>query len=140
VRGGYSPFDPQSSNLDSGGLELGVDQLLVNGDPGLSGGSGTGGWNAEDMLLTNETKYGYKSTYNSDLTEYTLPVEKQNTEEYRRRELEAEKLAMEIESSASYKKNIDKELSDNEEEEEAFSAVVRAPQSHSGKKLSLFQT
>lgn len=84
------------------------------------------GWNVEEMLLTNQTKYGYKSTYNSDLSEYTLPVQKEDSEEFRRREEEAEKIAQEIESSASYRRNIDKELSDNEEEEEAFSAVIRA--------------
>ena len=78
------------------------------------------------MLKTNQQKYGYKSTYNSDLLEYTIPVEKEDTEEYRRREEVAEKLAAEIESSATYRRNIDKELSDNDEEEEAFSAVVRA--------------
>ena len=83
------------------------------------------------MLLTNQTKYGYKSTYNSDLSEYTLPVEKENTEEYKRREEEAEKLANEIESSSTYRKNVDKELSDNEEEEDAFSAVVRSPNNSS---------
>lgn len=54
-----------------------------------------------------------------------VAVEKEDTEEYRKREEEAEKIANEIESSTSYKNNVDKELSDNEEEEAVFSAVDR---------------
>jgi len=104
------------NDVESGGSSLDLDSSI--------GGESTG-WGVEEMFLTNQTKYGYKSTYNSDLTEYTLPVEKENTDEYRKREEEAEKIAMEIESSTSYRKNIDKELSDGEEEEEAFSAVLR---------------
>ena len=116
-------FDDENEN-HGGGLDDEPMNTQFNGMDLNGGDSGTG-WNAEDMLLTNEAKYGYKSTYNSDLVEYTLQVEREDTEDYRRREEEAEKLALEIESSTSYKKNIDKELSDNEEEEEAFSAVVR---------------
>ena len=59
------------------------------------------------------------------LNVFRLAVEKEDTEEYRRREEEAEKIAREIESSTAYKNNVDKELSDNEEEEQKFSAVVR---------------
>lgn len=55
-----------------------------------------------------------------------IPVEKEDSEDYRRREEEAEKIAREIESSSTYRENVDKELSDNEEEEQAFSAVERA--------------
>ena len=117
---------PLTHQLHNG---LGLDEINTGTSSVADGGltSSGGGWCAEDMLLTNQTKYGYKSTYNSDLSEYTLPVEKENTEEYKRREEEAEKLANEIESSSTYRKNVDKELSDNEEEEEAFSAVSRSP-------------
>jgi hypothetical protein len=52
-----------------------------------------------------------------------LAVEREDTEDYRRREEAAEKIAIEIESATDYKKNVDKELADNEEEEKAFSAV-----------------
>ena len=91
---------------------------LDSGVGGDSSNGGNGGWCAEDMLLVNQTKYGYKSTYNSDLNEYTLAVEKEDTEEFRRREEEAEKMANEIESSTTYRRNVDKELSDNEEDVE----------------------
>ena len=135
-----------SGGLDDNDMSGQIGHQLQNGlvldEMGVSSGGGNaadggltssgGGWCAEDMLLTNQTKYGYKSTYNSDLSEYTLPVEKENTEEYKRREEEAEKLANEIESSSQYRKNVDKELSDNEEEEEAFSAVIRSPNSNTG--------
>ena len=133
------PFDDdhepnRTGSADSPGSgcledELGLALAGVNGDcelPVESSVVGGGGWCAEDMLLTNETKYGYKSTYNSDLPEYTVAIEKKDSDEYRRREEEAEKIAAEIESCSTYRNNIDKELSDNEEEEEAFSAVVRA--------------
>lgn len=94
-------------------------------DNGLENSSNGTGWCAEDMLMTNQTKYGYKSTYNSDLSEYTVQIERDDSEDYRRREEEAEKMAHEIESSSAYRSNVDKELSDGEEEEEAFSAVSR---------------
>jgi hypothetical protein len=83
------------------------------------------GWSVEDMLVINKTKYGYKSTFNADMSEYTMPVRRENTAEYRRREAEAERLAREIESDYNYKLNVDKELSDGEDEELAFSAVHR---------------
>jgi len=56
---------------------------------------------------------------------FRVAVEKEDSEDYRKREEEAEKIAYEIESSVTYRNNVDKELSDNEEEEEAFSAVDR---------------
>ncbi|CAF0780226.1 unnamed protein product [Brachionus calyciflorus] len=119
------PFDDEEhSASSSNNLELDNNSEQMN-QAEMELTSSNSGWNAEDMLMTNQQKYGYKSTYNSDLSEYTIPVEKEDTEEFRRREVEAEKLANEIESSATYRRNIDKELSDNEEEEEAFSAVVR---------------
>jgi hypothetical protein len=83
------------------------------------------GWSVEDMLIINETKYGYKSTFNADMSEYTMPVRRENTAEFRRREAEAERLAREIESDYNYTLNVDKELSDGEDEELAFSAVHR---------------
>ena len=92
------------------------------------------GWNVEEMLAINEKKYGYKSTFNAEMKEYTIPVEKEDTEEFRKRERVAERLAREIESDLNYKRNIDKELSDNEDEEEAFSAVIRPSYSYSNVK------
>jgi PAB1-binding protein PBP1 len=92
------------------------------------------GWSVEDMLTINEVKYGYKSTFNTDMSEYTMPVRRENTAEFRRREAEAERLAREIESDYHYKLNVDKELSDGEDEELAFSAVHRDSSRHHGSK------
>ncbi len=66
-----------------GNLDLG----MVNGDM-----NSESGWNAEDMLMTNQQKYGYKSTYDSNLSAYTVAIEKDDSEDYRRREEEAEKM------------------------------------------------
>lgn len=117
--------DEQENSGSTVGLDDDLAQQMNGFDLNTENVSNTG-WTAEDMLLTNETKYGYKSTFKEDLSEYTLQVERQDTEEFKRREEEAEKLALEIESSSTYKRNIDKELSDGEEEEEKFSAVVRS--------------
>jgi PAB1-binding protein PBP1 len=123
----YAFDDDEQENSGSTGVGLDDDlaQQMNGFDLNTQNLSNTG-WTAEDMLLTNETKYGYKSTFKDDLSEYTLQVEREDTEEFKRREEEAEKLALEIESSSTYKRNIDKELSDGEEEEEKFSAVVRS--------------
>jgi hypothetical protein len=129
------PFDDEEEHNNTGSgsaASVGIDDeplsQQMNGldlDNGLENSSNGTGWCAEDMLMTNQTKYGYKSTYNSDLSEYTVPIERDDSEDYRRREEEAEKMAQEIESSSAYRSNVDKELSDGEEEEEAFSAVSR---------------
>jgi len=122
----YAFDDEEQENSGStGGIDDDLAQQMNGFDLNTENSSSNTGWTAEDMLLTNETKYGYKSTFKEDLSEYTLQVERQDTEEFKRREEEAEKLALEIESSSTYKRNIDKELSDGEEEEEKFSAVVR---------------
>ena len=140
--GGLDAAEMGDENMGGeGGLEL-DEPTTSSREVVTSGGGGGGGsgWNAEDMLATNESKYGYKSTYNSALPEYTIAVEKGDgvsEEEFRRREIEAERLAAEIESSVTYMNNIDKELSDNEEEEEAFSAVVRtAPSQPSASEIN----
>ena len=70
-------------------LNNGQSSDKVNGDM-----SSSSGWCAEDMLATNSQKYGYKSTYDSNLTEYTIPIEKEDSEEYRRREEEAERMVL----------------------------------------------
>lgn len=121
----FDDEEQENSGSTAGGLDDDLAQQMNGFDLNTENLSNTG-WTAEDMLLTNETKYGYKSTFKEDLSEYTLQVEREDTEEFKKREEEAAKLALEIESSSTYKRNIDKELSDGEEEEEKFSAVVRS--------------
>lgn len=128
-------FDGEDASGRGVGIGGGGDSSGQSGGAGDSGMmddeelSSASGWNAEDMIAINEAKYGYKSTFNVDMNEYTVAVEKTDSEEYRRREEEADRLAQEIESDSNYKRNIDKELSDGEDEEEAFSAVVRGDSS-----------
>ncbi len=50
---------------------------------------------------------------------------KQDTEEYKKREAQAAKLAQEIESSDDYRSHINLENGDGDDEEMAFSAVHR---------------
>jgi hypothetical protein len=120
-------FDDLESQVGSLDLESPIISLISPSSSSLSSSSAkkTTGWNVEEMFLVNERKYGYKSTFNQDMIEYTIPIHKENTEEFRRREREAERIAFEIESDTNYKRNIDRELSDGEDEEEAFSAVIR---------------
>lgn len=66
-----------------------------------------------------------KTTYDSSLSSYTVPLEKDNSEEFRQRELRAAQLAREIESSPQYRLRIAMENDDGRTEEEKHSAVQR---------------
>lgn len=72
-------------------MNNGMNEDKINGDM-----TSSSGWCAEDMLATNSQKYGYKSTYDSNLSEYTIAIEKEDSEDYRRREMEAEKMVNKI--------------------------------------------
>ena len=64
-----------------------------------------------------------QSTYKSNLEGYTTQISAdKNSEEYRKMEAQAARLAQEIEGSSTNKLAIELE---NGDEEEAFSAVVR---------------
>ncbi|KFM77427.1 Ataxin-2, partial [Stegodyphus mimosarum] len=80
------------------------------------------GWDPNDMFRTNEEKYGVKSSFDSNLPGYTIPLNKQNTEEYKQQEARASKIAQEIESGFHHKSRAALE---NGDEEDRFSAVVR---------------
>lgn len=92
--------------------------------PGLAieDDEGTNGWDANDMFRTNAEKYGVKSSYDNSLQEYTVPLTKKDTEEYKLQEAKASKIAQEIETNNSYQSRIQLE---NGDEEDRFSAVVR---------------
>uniref|UniRef100_A0A3B3HFD7 Ataxin 2 n=1 Tax=Oryzias latipes TaxID=8090 RepID=A0A3B3HFD7_ORYLA len=81
------------------------------------------GWDPNDMFKYNEEKYGVLSTYDSSLSTY-LPLERDNSEEFLKREARAAQLAEEIEASASYKARVALE-NDERTEEEKYTAVVR---------------
>lgn len=82
------------------------------------------GWDPDDMFKYNEETYGVKSTYDSSLSSYTVPLERDNSEEFLKREARAAQLAEEIEASATYKARVALE-NDERSEEEKYSAVVR---------------
>ncbi|XP_066545653.1 ataxin-2 isoform X5 [Amia ocellicauda] len=82
------------------------------------------GWDPNDMFKFNEENYGVKSTYDSSLSSYTVPLERDNSEEFLKREARAAQLAEEIESSATYKARVALE-NDDRSEEEKFTAVAR---------------
>ncbi|XP_069070949.1 ataxin-2 isoform X11 [Pleurodeles waltl] len=84
----------------------------------------TNGWDPNDMFRYNEENYGIVSTYDSSLSSYTVPLERDNSEEFLRREARATQLAEEIESSAQYKARVALE-NDDRSEEEKYTAVQR---------------
>lgn len=81
-------------------MNNGMNEDKINGDM-----TSSSGWCAEDMLATNSQKYGYKSTYDSNLSEYTIAIEKEDSEEYRRREMEAEKMVYKFQKNGKIGKN-----------------------------------
>uniref|UniRef100_A0A8C7W432 LsmAD domain-containing protein n=1 Tax=Oncorhynchus mykiss TaxID=8022 RepID=A0A8C7W432_ONCMY len=82
------------------------------------------GWDPNDMFKYNEEQYGIKSTYDSSLSTYTVALERDNSEEFLKREARAAQLAEEIEASSTYKSRVALE-NDERSEEEKYTAVVR---------------
>ncbi|CAE1277436.1 ATXN2_2L [Acanthosepion pharaonis] len=82
------------------------------------------GWDPSDMFKTNYEQFNVKSTYDENLSQYTTPLEKRDTKEYKEREEAAAKLADEIERSDSYKHRISLENGEGEDEEK-FAAVIK---------------
>ncbi|XP_018620104.1 ataxin-2-like protein isoform X1 [Scleropages formosus] len=95
-----------------------------NGDSYELEADASNGWDANEMFRYNEENYGIKSTYDSSLSMYTMPLEKGNSEGYRQREARATRIANEIESSPQYRHRLALENEDGKTEEEKYSAVV----------------
>ncbi|GFU23901.1 ataxin-2 homolog [Nephila pilipes] len=100
------------------GASSDTENTLLGGDED----DGANGWDANDMFRTNAEKYGVKSSYDNTLQEYTVPLTKKDTEEYRLKEAKASKIAHEIESNMTCQARMQME---NGDEEDRFSAVVR---------------
>ncbi|GFY43340.1 ataxin-2 homolog [Trichonephila inaurata madagascariensis] len=98
---------------------------------------GANGWDANDMFRTNAEKYGVKSSYDNTLQEYTVPLTKKDTEEYRLKEAKASKIAHEIESNMTYQARLQME---NGDEEDRFSAVVRPDDGSSPNEIQSTRT
>uniref|UniRef100_A0A8C7MWH2 Ataxin 2 n=1 Tax=Oncorhynchus kisutch TaxID=8019 RepID=A0A8C7MWH2_ONCKI len=91
------------------------------------------GWDPNDMFKYNEEQYGIMSTYDSSLSSYTVALERDNSEEFLKREARAAQLAQEIEASATYKARVALE-NDERTEEEKYSAVVRGEKGERGER------
>lgn len=111
-----TPWEPDESDAHHGG--------------GLTDGPSPNGWDANDMFSINERQFNVKSTYDDSLHQYTVPLEKRDTKEYKEKEERAAMLAQEIERSDGYKQRNDLE-NDGDDEEAKFSAVVRPESSTS---------
>lgn len=83
------------------------------------------GWDASEMFRFNEENYGVKSTYDSSLSMYTVPLERGSSEGFRQREARAARLANEIEASSQYRHRVALENDDGKTEEDKYSAVTR---------------
>lgn len=84
--------------------------------------SNANGWDADEMFQKNEAMYGVQSTFDHSLAGYTMQIQKSDSHDFRKAELEAEKIAREIENQTLYEERADLE---NGDEEAAFAAVVR---------------
>ncbi|XP_053375679.1 ataxin-2-like protein isoform X2 [Mercenaria mercenaria] len=105
----------------------GGDEITLDG----TGDKSSNGWDPNDMFHTNAVQFNVQSSYDDSLEQYTTRLERGNSEEYRRREQQASKIAAEIERCESYKKHIALENGEGDDEEAAFSSVVRPGESSS---------
>ncbi|KAG8456127.1 hypothetical protein GDO86_002068 [Hymenochirus boettgeri] len=87
------------------------------------------------MFRYNEENYGVRSTYDSSMASYTVPLEKNNSEEFLKREARATQIADEIESSSVYKARVALE-NDERSEEEKYSSVQRNLNDREGHSLN----
>ncbi|XP_062874839.1 ataxin-2-like protein isoform X2 [Trichomycterus rosablanca] len=83
------------------------------------------GWDASEMFRFNEETYGVKSTYDSSLSMYTVPLERGSSDGFRQREARAARLASEIEASSQYRHRVALENDEGRSEEDKYSAVTR---------------
>ncbi|OQR79635.1 ataxin-2 protein isoform X1, partial [Tropilaelaps mercedesae] len=88
--------------------------------------SATTSWDPEEMFKTNKSKFGVETTYQENLEGYTYQIEQRDDPEFQRREAEAVRIALEIESNPQHKRNIELEIGcDGDDEELKYSAVVK---------------
>ncbi|XP_054285502.1 ataxin-2-like protein [Macrosteles quadrilineatus] len=104
------------------------EESTSNGDEFDLNGAAVNGWDVQDMFKKNEQAYGVTSTFDHSLQGYTVPLQKQDTKEFKEAEAKAAQIANEIESNPTYKARMDLE---NGDEEERFASVQRPGDSSS---------
>lgn len=114
LRHGEKELQPWMDGIEAG----------INGDFDMSLELDTknNGWDANEMFQFNEKEHGIKTTFKDNLESYTVQIDRKDTVDYRKQELEAERIANEIENNPTTKERSEVE---NGDEEAAFAAVVR---------------
>ena len=118
-----SRLNGASRNLEEKVFEMwDGSECSTNGEVSLDLDSRANGWDPNEMFQYNEREHGVKTTFNDNLESYTVQIEKKDTKDFRKQELEAERIANEIEKNPITKIRLDLE---NGDEETAFAAVIR---------------
>jgi len=94
-------------------------------DDGIGGGieddlNSKNGWSAHDMFAKNEERFGLKTSYDPNMSAYTVPLNRDRLDS--EAEEKAARIAASIEGDGTSRHQVELE---NGDEEEAFSAVVR---------------
>ncbi|CAG0879603.1 unnamed protein product [Cyprideis torosa] len=84
------------------------------------------GWDPNEMFRKNKEAFNIRSSYDHSMSQYTVPLERRDTDDFRQNELRAQRIAAEIESAPEHRKRAELENGTGVgDEEDAFSAVVR---------------
>lgn len=94
----------------------------MNGDVDIELDGASNGWDPNEMFEKNKNSFGVQSTFDDSLSDYTVQLDKKDSDEFKEAEMKAEKLAAEIENNPACRERLDLE---NGDEEAMFAAVER---------------